>query len=566
MPYEFCLRVLPLDPRVAGPWFGLQAPAGLRPAAARCAPRPVPRSFDIFLGPELDGSTVYTAITVYHPTTATGHTLTENILAAGDVFALSELDDTGNLLSTFINPTIGNGNRTIYTIVPAQNGVFTDPSRPLVYIGGLFGKTFITDKDRLPAQNVKRMTLDGVIDNAFDVGTGADDNYVTALVPLNDASASLVACGLFTTFNKQSYPRVVRLTTTGAISSDFAPVPVNDNVFAAAAQIDPALGTPDPAAPQFLIGGTFTAIGSTGYTKLARINYDGSVDTSFKPVIDERVLAVATQPDGKIIIGGQFAVVNGQSVGHLARLNADGSLDTTFNASVSVIPQDTATPPVAVYVINLLPDGRMYVGGNFYAADGVSRRYLARLNADGSLDASFDPGDVITNSVQTIATQRDNRVIAGETVNKKINNIFPPSLVRLFGDVETVDAAVTVAATKPDARTGTGTARKNGVVTFTRSGASDAASLNFYFTATGTAQQGSAFHKLKATNVSGNLYQATFPAGAATLALKVKTLGTVLSDSPESLTFTVEPSPDASALYNMGSGLPTAATVKIRNP
>ncbi len=166
------------------------------------------------------------------------------------------------------------------------------------------------------------MSLDGVIDSSFDVGTGADDGYVTALVPLNDASNSLVAGGLYNTFNKQKYPHVVRLTTTGAISPDFAAVPVNDNVFAAAAQIDPALGTPDPAAPQFLIGGTFTAIGSTAYTKLARINYDGSVDASFKPVIDERVLAIAAQPDGKIIIGGQFAVVNGQTVGHLARLNA----------------------------------------------------------------------------------------------------------------------------------------------------------------------------------------------------------------------------------------------------
>ena len=522
-------------------------------------------NFEANLGPELDDSTVFTVIVANVPRKIGSTKIVERILAGGDLFALSELDSTGSLLPSFINPTIGGDNRVIYTIVPAQPGTYTDASNPLFYIGGLFGKTQV-NKTKLPAQNVQRLSLAGVIDSSFDTGTGADDGYVTAIVPLNDTGVnSLVVGGLYTTFNKQAYPHVVRLTSTGAISPGFAPVPVNDNVFAAAAQIDPALGTADPVAPQFLIGGTFTAIGNTDYTKLARINYDGSVDASFKPVIDERVLAIATQPDGKIIVGGQFAVVNGQPVGHLARLNQDGSLDTTFAASVGVIPQDTSAP-VAVYAINLLPDGRFYVGGNFYAANGVTRRYLARFNTDGSLDENFDPGVAITNSVQTIAVQQDNQVIVGETVNKKVNNVFPPTLIRLYGDLTTIDAAVTVTATKPDARTGDSTARKNGLVTFTRSGASNAAPLTFYFMATGTAQQGSAFHALKATNVSGNLYRATFPAGQDTFQLRVKTLGTVLADSPESLTFTVEPSPDASALYNTGSGVPTAATVKIRNP
>ncbi len=566
-------RLLPMS-RGRGPVCTLLFGGALLLPGALCAQSA--GTFESFPGPELDGSTVFTAVVAYPSKTATDITPVENILAAGDVFALTDLDSNGSVVPTFVNPTIGNASRVIYTIVPAQPGAYTDPSNPLFYIGGLFGKTFITDKDKLPAQNVKRLALKaGVIDDSFDVGTGADDGYVTALVPLNDASNSLVAVGLYNTFNKQKYPHVVRLTTAGGISPGFASVPVNDNVFAAAAQIVPALGTSDSIAPQFLIGGTFTAIGSTAYTKLARINYDGSVDASFRPVIDERVLAIATQPDGKIIIGGQFMVVNGQTVNHLARLNQDGSLDTSFSGGVSMVPTGTSAP-VAVYVINLLPDGRMYVGGNFYAVDGVSRLYLARLNADGSLDTSFDTGDVITNSVQTVAVQVDNKVLAGETVSKKINNIFPPSLVRFYGDAVSLETAVTVTATKSDARTGDSKTRRNGVVTFSRESTNVTAALSFYFTVSGTAQQGSAFHALKATNVSGDLYRATFPAGAKTLSLKIKTLGTVLPDSPESLTFTLEPSPDASALYNTGAyvstttgtraALPVAATVKIRNP
>ena len=515
-------------------------------------------NFDSSLGLELDGSNVFSAIVVYRYTSATDSTPVENILAGGDFFALSELDNTGSLLPTFISPTIGTAGRVVYTIVPTQNGVFTDPSRPLFYIGGLFGKT-VVDKVKTPAQNVKRMTVDGVIDSTFDTGTGADDGYVTALLPLNDASNSLVVGGLYNTFNKQAYPHLVRVTTAGAISPGFSPVPFNDDVFAVAAQIVPALGTPDPVAPQFLVGGTYTAIGNTAYSRLARINYDGSVDTSFQPVIDERVLAIATQPDGKIIIGGQFATVNGQTVGHLARLNMDGSLDTTFNASVSTVPDGT-TAPVAVYTINLLPDGRMYVGGNFYAAGNVSRHYLARLNADGSLETTFDPGVAITNSVQTIAVERDNDVVVGETVSKKVNNTFLPTLIRLYGDA-VAEASVNV--TQRNAVTGSLAQRVNGVVVFERTG-NTAAPLTIYFTVTGTAEEGIAYRPLKATALGGDLYRVTLPAGASTFHLRVKTTDNPSLPKTETVTFTVQPAPDGS--YNVGSGSAAAASVDISDP
>ena len=48
---------------------------------------------------------------------------------------------------------------------------------------------------------------------------------------------------------------------------------------------------------------------------------------------DGTVWAVAVQPDGKVLIGGDFNHVNGQPRNYLARLNTDGSLDTTFDPS-----------------------------------------------------------------------------------------------------------------------------------------------------------------------------------------------------------------------------------------
>src|SRR5690348_7707722 len=60
----------------------------------------------------------------------------------------------------------------------------------------------------------------------------------------------------------------------------------------------------------------------------------GDVDLSFDPGsgVDGQVTALAVQPDGKVIIGGSFATVKGLARHGIARLNADGSGDSSFTA------------------------------------------------------------------------------------------------------------------------------------------------------------------------------------------------------------------------------------------
>jgi hypothetical protein len=59
----------------------------------------------------------------------------------------------------------------------------------------------------------------------------------------------------------------------------------------------------------------------------------------FDPGANNAVWAFARQPDGKILVGGDFTTMGGGGTGvttrnRIARLNADGSLDTTFNRPV----------------------------------------------------------------------------------------------------------------------------------------------------------------------------------------------------------------------------------------
>lgn len=85
---------------------------------------------------------------------------------------------------------------------------------------------------------------------------------------------------------------------------------------------------------KFLVAGIIGQMSGEAFPGLARLNEDGQIDRSFHCDTGDswpgRVMDVAVQADGRIIICGFFTSVNGVKRQHLARLNPDGSLDTTF--------------------------------------------------------------------------------------------------------------------------------------------------------------------------------------------------------------------------------------------
>jgi uncharacterized delta-60 repeat protein len=156
---------------------------------------------------------------------------------------------------------------------------------------------------------------------------------------------------------------------------------------------------------QILVGGLFTAIGGTFRTNIARIQPNGDVDSSFNalggPSGLVRVLAI--QPDGKVLIGGEFTLVNNIARSRIARLNTDGTLDTSFD------PASGAND--IIRAVALLPSGQILVGGLFTSFAGTPKPYLARLNSDGSLDASFPTGSGPDNNVYFILVEQSGSLI-----------------------------------------------------------------------------------------------------------------------------------------------------------
>ncbi len=165
-------------------------------------------------------------------------------------------------------------------------------------------------------------------------------------------------------------------------------------------------GSPDEAlAVAIQSDGKIVAAGySTWDFALVRYNADGSLDTTFgtdgKVTTDfsgseDRVFSVALQSDGKIVAAG-FSHSTSAYLFALARYNADGSLDTTFDADGKVTTDVLSSYGDARSIV-IQPDGKIVAAG-YSDTGGVHKDFaLVRYNPDGSLDTTFDTdGKVVT--------------------------------------------------------------------------------------------------------------------------------------------------------------------------
>ncbi len=150
-----------------------------------------------------------------------------------------------------------------------------------------------------------------------------------------------------------------------------------------------------------LVSGEFTVAGGAIRKGIARLLQDGTADPSFDPGLslthekgwEPTVQAISLQPDGKILVSGLFTHYNEARRNGLLRLHPDGTLDASFDPGTGAQAGDGTAGQVAQ--ITLEPDGRILVVGNFTQFQGVPRPGVARLNPDGSLDASFEAGGPI---------------------------------------------------------------------------------------------------------------------------------------------------------------------------
>ena len=247
---------------------------------------------------------------------------------------------------------------------------------------------------------ISRINQDGTLDSLFNPGSGADNSiYAVASTTVNGQTNMVLLGGAFASFNGTPVKGVARLNNSGTLDATFNIGGQGANATVYALAVQPADG-------KVVIGGDFTAFnGNTNYNHIARLNTDGTLDTNFNVGfgVGDSVRAIALQLDGKILIGGLFTNVNGTLLNHLARLNANGTVDSSFNPGVGASD--------AVFGLALQSDNRIVVVGEFTTCSGVTRNRITRLNPDGSVDPTINFGTGANDFVQAVVVQEDS--IAG---------------------------------------------------------------------------------------------------------------------------------------------------------
>ncbi len=158
---------------------------------------------------------------------------------------------------------------------------------------------------------------------------------------------------------------------------------------------------------KILVGGDFTKYKGLTCNYFVRLLPDGTVDNTLnlETTFWYGVYSIAIQPDGKILVGGGYSTpINGLKVG-IIRLNSDGSTDYSFDAMEKFVGT------VRVKDIDLQPDGKIVLIGGFTQYDSVSRKGIVRINSDGSLDTSFNPGTGFDYYLESLVIQPDGKML-----------------------------------------------------------------------------------------------------------------------------------------------------------
>ena len=256
-------------------------------------------------------------------------------------------------------------------------------------------------------RQIVRLNTAGELDNSFAL---ADSPRCTSFSSTNseefavDANGRVLLSGCFANFGGTSGDTyVTRFLANGQ----------RDAQFAIRRQLDGRAYCVKPLANgDVLLGGAFGRYGTIRNVNLVRLDNTAQALNTLRPAIMQPgyVQAIVQQADRKLLIAGRFWQINGQAAGNLARLNPDGTLDSSFQLTGA----DGQVLEVAVQ-----PDGRIVVAGQFVTAGNQTSPIVARLLANGAADASFRAPSIVSlqytqySYVRALALQADGSVLVG---------------------------------------------------------------------------------------------------------------------------------------------------------
>jgi len=334
------------------------------------------------------------------------------LVVDGQIYPGPMCEILGNVI---LDPTFNAGvgaNGTIATIRQLGNGQ--------VFIGGSFSD-YNGSAASSPANGLARITANGQYVPGMRFGTGAENGSVRSIHELSPNL--LLISGSISAYNgKQQVNNITKINMNGSLDTmEVDILNLTDDPTYSKLWVPTFNGGTDlPVMRSFVHDNKATVLGAfsrfndyfypgSTYANvrmgtfpiggIARMNMDGTLDQTFnidhsRPPEPGQAIPPATkglegvvndghmQPDGKLIAVGLLSRYNDAPVtGNIIRIGTDGSSDAGFNVGTGA--------DGSIYTIAPTPSGKYLLTGFFRTYNGQPGNGMVRLNADGSLDATF---------------------------------------------------------------------------------------------------------------------------------------------------------------------------------
>ncbi len=304
--------------------------------------------------------------------------------SSGNVFAAGPFHNIGGQARSYIAKLSGTGTGSADpTWNPAPNGfasvwALSVDSNGAVYAGGNF-----TNIGGLPRNHLAKLS---------NTGTGAADAiwnpnpdgnvYLLAI----DTTNNIYVGGNFANIGGQVRSGFARLSNTGAGTADASWAPNFDNLVSSIAF--------DGAGNSYL-GGSFSSVNGSARSGIAKLTSTADVDSAWNAGsvvaapscpgsgLCAPINAVAITGSGLIVAGGNLDSVAGQTRRGLAEFTA---------ANATLQSAQDAIRTATVNALAAQPGGGVIVGGSFQYVGTTPRSNLLRLQTDGRLDTTWNPG------------------------------------------------------------------------------------------------------------------------------------------------------------------------------
>jgi uncharacterized delta-60 repeat protein len=320
---------------------------------------------------------------------------------------------------------------------------FAEQSDGKIIIAGNF-----TSINGISIPKIARLNIDGSLDMSFitNIGTGISGNSQLNKVVIQSDN-KIILGGKFPTFNGVLKNSIARLNSDGTIDNTF-------NTGSGFTVYSPVSFTFEPGQirdiklktnGQIIVSGGWTRLNNIPINSgLIQFNSNGSLDASYNidTTIYGRIITFDIQNDGKTVIfmdkSTQYGLIS-HSRYSLRRFNTNGSIDNTFSLSNTILSEENiggnmnnfAGEYLRIYEIKCLNSGKILIGGTFLNTFGVNNKNICRLNANGTVDNTFQ-GNVNSphTEISAIEEQTDGKIIIGGKFSL-YNNISTNNIVRV---------------------------------------------------------------------------------------------------------------------------------------